>query len=695
MTMKKLLLSTLTIIACVVSVHAEKCKITKLSTPTITIGGKVCQEGSIFDDKETITWSSDEQGFWCRNMEKGTYNYYAAKAFKSRKCKTAFEYLRTNKMSTRSGGFDITIDRNPDRTFQDRRIALVFGNSNYIAEQNLRTPIPDAISISEKLSDMGFNVYVVFDAGKAAMDEAVKKFCGYADNYETALIYYAGHGSQFAGDTYLIPVDAVVETSIDVMERCVAAKRIISFLNDVESLKTRLVLIDACRTSNKLLASRGNSDTNMFNTDELNEGIIIYSTKHGFEAYDEDGLTSMHSPFASAVINNIDKPNLSIGDFVSDVMLEVKSLTSIPPYPYPQEPRSIPTLTHRFYFNPVEQNERTVGSIITRSSMRDDESRTKKRTTLITNPATPEGYYETGMYYYQKEDYTNAVRWFLRSASADYAPAQAILGVCYYDGEGVTKDYSIARDYFEKAVLKNNAKAINGLGILYLYGRGVEKDIKKGMKLMEKAGKLGYGVSYNNLGLIYYEGEYVKQNYQKSLQMFKLGAELNNADCMYNIGCFYYQGLYVTENKEEAMKWFKKAAEEGFAKAQNDLGYWYSEGIGVTQDYDEAVKWWTKAAEQGNAEAQHWLGFCYAYGYGVAVNKEEAVKWFKKSAEQGNSMAQYQLALHYHTGEGVAQDLDEAVKWYKKAAEQNHKDAIKALEQLNNSSDKGEKEAQK
>ena len=113
----------------------------------------------------------------------------------------------------------------------------MIGNSNYSTEKTLSTPIPDAITVSESLADIGFNVYVVFDGDKEDMDEAIKKFAGYASGYETALVYYAGHGTQFNGDVFLMPVDAVVETSYDVKDRCVATGRVISFLNEGEGVE--------------------------------------------------------------------------------------------------------------------------------------------------------------------------------------------------------------------------------------------------------------------------------------------------------------------------------------------------------------------------------------------------------------------------------------------------------------------------
>lgn len=715
--MKKLILFCLSLII-IVTASAEKYKIVKLSTKTIIIGGKTCKEGSLFSDSETIIWSSDEQGFWARNIEKGTYNYFAAQAFQSRKSRTAFEYLRTNKMSTRSGGFDLTLQHSSESAINERRIALVIGNANYIAEKNLSTPIPDVISVSKKLSELGFNVYVLFDATKTAMSEAIKKFCSYATKYETALVYYAGHGCQFSNDTYLIPVDAVVETTSDLKlnERddekpWIPTKRLVSFLNDVRALKTRLLLIDACRTTNKLLTARGEKEHNIFNTDELNDGIVFYSTKHGYEAYDEDGGIEVHSPFASAVIKHIATPNISVGDFFTDVTNEVKLLTSVPPYPYPQEPRQIPTLAHRFYFNPSGAKQTNWSVVKKLSDNISGNSDGDSQVMAISTPTTPEAFYETGMSFYQQKDYVKAVSWFIKSAAANYAPAQAIMGICYQEGEGVNKDYGIARDYYEKAAKKNNAKAINGLGRLYTHGLGVEKNMKKAIKYFERAARLGYGAGYYNLGLIYsYINDGVMVNPQKAFEMFNAGAELKHSSCMTMMGYFYENGLGVETNIPKAIEYYNKGIElgeetcayllgilyrdgkvvvqnpelaaklfakcESFGHGQYELALCYRDGFGVDKNLKRSAELFTKAAEQGLSEAQHELGDCYLYGRGVEKNEKKAVMWNEKAALQGNAFAQNTMGYLYSNGYGVVQNYDIANNWFRKAADQGHGTAL-------------------
>ena len=157
------------------------------------------------------------------------------------------------------------------------------------------------------------------------------------------------------------------------------------------------------------------------------------------------------------------------------------------------------------------------------------------------------------------------------------------------------------------------------------------------------------------------------------------------ADAYYNLGLNYYSGNGYAKDFEEAFDWFRKAAEQGHIEAQFALGFCYIKGEGVLQDNAEGVKWYQKAAEQGNVYAQYNLGMCYEYGVGVPINKAEAIKWFRKAAERGLSEAQYILGLCYFKGEDVSKDTAETVTWWRKAAEQGNEDAIKALQELNES----------
>ncbi len=94
-----------------------------------------------------------------------------------------------------------------------RRIALVMGNANYLYANVLTNPVNDANLLSGVLQAQGFEVTRVTDADERAMKRAFSDFAARLQNAgpdAVALVYYAGHGVQFRGVNYLIPVDATL-----------------------------------------------------------------------------------------------------------------------------------------------------------------------------------------------------------------------------------------------------------------------------------------------------------------------------------------------------------------------------------------------------------------------------------------------------------------------------------------------------
>ena len=108
------------------------------------------------------------------------------------------------------------------------------------------------------------------------------------------------------------------------------------------------------------------------------------------------------------------------------------------------------------------------------------------------------------------------------------AEAQYGLGICYYDGLGVTKNAVEAVKWFRKAAEQNDAEAQEELGGCYERGEGVAKD----------------------------EGEAVK--------WFRKAAEQNSASAQYVLGIRYNKGQGVAKDEGEAVKWFRKAAEQNY-----------------------------------------------------------------------------------------------------------------------------------
>ena len=180
---------------------------------------------------------------------------------------------------------------------------------------------------------------------------------------------------------------------------------------------------------------------------------------------------------------------------------------------------------------------------------------------------------------YNKGDYANAVKHYERLAKEEDATAQCWLGVCYYNGQGVTQDYVEAVAWYRKAAEQGYASAQYNLGYCYANGRGVTQDYVEAVAWYRKAAEQGY------------------------------------ASAQYNLGYCYANGRGVTQDYVEAVAWYRKAAEQGDVWAQNNLGVCYEDGQGVERDLEEAIRLYKLSAEQGNDKAKEKLRRLGVKGY--------------------------------------------------------------------------------
>ena len=90
-----------------------------------------------------------------------------------------------------------------------------------------------------------------------------------------------------------------------------------------------------------------------------------------------------------------------------------------------------------------------------------------------------------------QQDKSEAVKWYRKAAEQNEVWAQAILGNCYYNGQGVTKDFTEAVKWYRKAAEQNNDLAQYCLGVCYYNGQGVTKDEAQAETLYRKAASQG------------------------------------------------------------------------------------------------------------------------------------------------------------------------------------------------------------
>ena len=215
--------------------------------------------------------------------------------------------------------------------YADKRVALVIGNSEYGAQLRLLNPRNDAQDMAESLRSLGFEVILRVNADKQGFLQALAEFSRAVTGAEIGLFFYAGHGMQYNGNNYLMPVGAQLLDEISVRFELIALDEIQRALD--RSAGVRILVLDACR-NNPLAAeltrsmSSSNRDASisrgLARIEQARGTVVAYSTQANDIA--EDG-NARNSPFTRALLDNLREPGLEIGAMFRKVATRVYETT--------------------------------------------------------------------------------------------------------------------------------------------------------------------------------------------------------------------------------------------------------------------------------------------------------------------------------------------------------------------------------
>ncbi|MEP5625080.1 MAG: caspase domain-containing protein, partial [Hyphomicrobiales bacterium] len=215
-----------------------------------------------------------------------------------------------------------------------KRVALVIGNGAYEHTVPLPNPANDAEQMTSKLRGLGFEVVSGQDQNYNDMRRTVMEFARKAYGAEIAILFYAGHGMQIAGQNLLVPIDAKIEDETSLDFETISVDFILRQMS--KDVKVQMVFLDACRDNplSRTLARRmgpsrsGNVGAGLAEIKIEETGgegsVIAFATSPGDVALDGDGS---NSPFTAALIKHIDTPNASIQTVMTRVTGDVYDVT--------------------------------------------------------------------------------------------------------------------------------------------------------------------------------------------------------------------------------------------------------------------------------------------------------------------------------------------------------------------------------
>jgi hypothetical protein len=242
----------------------------------------------------------------------------------------------------------------------ETKVALVIGNSRYISAPSvpvLDTPGNDAKELAEALTKIGFKVTLKIDLSKEDFEAALEDFERTASNADIALLYFAGHGVQYKGENYFLPVDIAPKDNVSIKHQSIPMSSVVDVTS--EARKFKIIIVDACRNSvsDRVAAhSRavlGIGDASGLAAINATDGMIVfYSTEHGKVAFDSGG-SGRNSPFAQSLIKRVLEPGRNIKDVFTEVGNDVKITTA-----GKQHPEIVSDeLTSGVFLNPAETPE--------------------------------------------------------------------------------------------------------------------------------------------------------------------------------------------------------------------------------------------------------------------------------------------------------------------------------------------------
>ena len=612
----------------------------------------------------------------------------------------------------------------------DKRVALVIGNSNYQNVPRLPNPSADASAIAQMFKDAGFEfVDLQIDVGDLEFKRALRRFADAANDSDTAIVFFAGHGIELHGTNYMIPIDAKLADERDAPDEAIALDRIIEAVEGAKRL--RLIIVDACRDNPFSVSMKRNVATRSASRGlarvepQASDTLIAYAARAGSTA--EDGY-GKHSPLTTALLHNLTVPGLDVRlafGRIRDEVIKITdnrqepfvygslgggiiSLVPQPSQPSAPDPAAGPSAGPPPSIGPSaalapgtspeqpSKREQPVSPAALRPDLVTDCDRLAAHPSDEQRPPDVAGIFEheidivaalracneairqypdaarfvfeTGRVAHAQKDYAEALRYFEKATGMGSKIAITEMGIVYLNGESVARDYARARQLFEEADAKGDFLAAALMGLLYQNGWGVAQDYVRARQLYERAADAGNSFAMNNLGIVYEIGLGVPKDYTQARQWFEKAAAADNPEAANNLGWLYQSGWGVAQDYAKARQFYERAAARGNSVAMYNLGILFGEGMGVLKDYAKARAWYEKAAAAGNVAAMDNLGVYYQNGLGGPQDYANARLWYEKATAAGNAAAMNDLGVLYGKGLGVPQDDIQARQWYEKGA---------------------------
>ena len=499
----------------------------------------------------------------------------------------------------------------------ERRVALVIGNSAYKYAGVLTNPVNDATDMAAALKKVGFQVIEGMDLNKSSFDRKIRDFATSVSGADTGLFFYAGHGLQVAGQNYLVPIDAELNTP-DALEFEMVRLDVVQRIME-RATQTNILFLDACRNNPlarnlaRALGTRSAEIGRGLAAVESGSGTLIsFSTQPGNVALDGVGR---NSPFAHALVRQISTSGEDLSAMLIAVRNDVMSATQRRQVPWEHS-----ALTGRFYFGQAAAGQTPPWRV---GEAAEVWNATKETTDIDLLESFIARYKDTFFADLAK----SRINELKKRASSELPISSERSGAA-----PVTEcDRLAAADYDEVARAKpiyfQDMRGSDALSacqeavrlyqneprFLFQLGRPIQRtgNPHDAAELHQKAAGAGYIAANLSLARLYELGDGVAKDLAKAREHVDRAADAGNVNALIELARYYRDGVGVPRDTSRTIQYLKKAVDRGSPVAMNDLGWHYRDGIGLESNEREALLWFQRAANLGNLWAMRNIGALY------------------------------------------------------------------------------------
>ena len=200
----------------------------------------------------------------------------------------------------------------------EARFALLIGNNDYQHAPSLRNAVNDANDLGAVLQQIGFQVQVVTNADRRAMEESMDRFVASLTPGGVGLFLFSGHGMQIDQENYLVPVDFELKDEASVKYDAYPASKLHDRVAR-SGVRLNIVILDACRNNGFSTSRSGSSGLAAMNA--ARGSFIAFSTAPGATA--SDNPRGRNGLFTSHLLETIRKPGLKLDDVFNQVRQSV------------------------------------------------------------------------------------------------------------------------------------------------------------------------------------------------------------------------------------------------------------------------------------------------------------------------------------------------------------------------------------